>query len=322
MTNALKRSLVIAFLEGGSIPAQLRRPAFEHEWREYEGTQPDEMEARIGEADILVVNKLPVRAALLARLPNLKMIAVSATGADNVDTQWCREHGVVVSNIRGYAENTVPEHVLMLALALSRNLLAYRAAVQAGLWQQSRNFCLLDAPIRDLHGGVMGIVGRGSLGQGVARLAQAFGMQVMFAEHRGAGAVREGYVAFDEVLARADVLSLHCPLTPATQHLIGARELSLMKPGAILINTARGGLVDAAALLEALESGALAGAGIDVLPQEPPVAGHPLLDADLPNLIVTPHVAWGSEAARQGLADQLIDNIEAYVCGQPRNRLA
>lgn len=322
MTNALNRPWRIAFLEGDSIPARLRRPDFAHEWREYTGTRPQEMEARLRDVDILVVNKLPVREALLSQLPDLKMIAVSATGADNVDVGWCRDHGVVVSNVRGYAVNTVPEHVMMLALALSRNLLAYRADVAAGRWQQSRNFCWLDAPIRDLHGGVMGIVGRGSLGQGVARLAQAFGMQVMFAERRGASAVREGYVAFDEVLKCADVLGLNCPLNDETFHLIDARSLALMKPSAIVINTARGALIDDVALLNALKSGAIGGAGIDVLPKEPPVEGHPLLDANLPNLIVTPHVAWGSQAARQGLADQLIDNIEAFVRGEPRNRLA
>ncbi len=322
MTNELNRPWRIAFLEGGSIPATLRRPDFAHEWREHSGTTPEEMEARLQDADILIVNKLPVREALLAKLPNLKLIAVSATGADNVDVGWCRDHGVVVSNVRGYAVNTVPEHVLMLALALSRNLLAYRADVAAGRWQQSRNFCWLDAPIRDLHGGVMGIVGRGSLGQGVARLAQAFGMQVMFAERRGASVVREGYVAFDEVVKCADVLSLNCPLDSQTFHLIDARSLALMKPTAIIINTARGALIDDAALLAALKAGAIGGAGIDVLPHEPPVEGHPYLEANLPNLIVTPHVAWGSQAARQGLADQLIDNIEAFVRGQPRNRLA
>ncbi|MEY3202032.1 MAG: hypothetical protein RIR70_1582 [Pseudomonadota bacterium] len=322
MTHAPNSKPVIVFLESGSIPATLRRPAFDHVWREYVGVAEGDIESHLVDADILIVNKMPIRAALLSRLPKLKLIAVSATGADNVDLDWCREHGVVVSNIRGYAAHTVPEHVMMLALALSRNLPAYRSAVEAGGWQRTRNFCLLDAPIRDLHGGVMTLVGRGSIGQGVARLAEAFGMQVLFAEHRAQSVVREGYVPFDEGLARADVVSLHCPLTAATHHLIGERELNLMKQDALLINTSRGALVDDVALLKALQSGRLGGAGLDVLPKEPPTEGHPLLDVRLPNLIVTPHVAWGSQAARQALADQLIDNIEAWMRGEPRNRLA
>jgi len=320
--NASNSPPVIVFLEGGSIPARLRRPDFAHEWREYAHITPDEMASRLAEADVLIVNKLPVRAPLLARLPKLKMIAVSATGADNVDAAWCREHGVVVSNIRGYAAVTVPEHVMMLTLALRRNLVAYRAAVESGAWQKSANFCWLDAPIADLHGAVMTIVGRGSLGQGVARLARAFGMEVLFAEHRGASTVREGYVDFDAAIRAADVLSLNCPLNPDTLHLISDRELALMKPGALIINTARGGLVDSDALIRALQSGRLGGAGLDVLPTEPPTEGHPLLELRLPNLIITPHVAWGSQQARQALADQLIDNIEAWARGEPRNRLA
>lgn len=321
-STAVTHPVKIVFLEAGSIPATLRAPAVPHEWVEHRGTAPDDMEAQLVDADILVVNKLPVRAPLLSRLPRLKMIAVSATGSDNVDVEWCRQHGVVVSNIRGYAVNTLPEHVMMLTLALARNVLAYRSAVAAGRWQRSPNFCLLDAPISDLHGSVMAIVGRGSLGERVGVLARAFGMEVSFAERRGATAVRPGYVAFDEVLSRADVVSLHCPLNAQTAQLIGTRELALMKPTALLINTSRGGLVDYEALLHALREQRLGGAGIDVLPVEPPVQGHPLLTADLPNLIVTPHVAWGSKAARQGLADQLIDNIEAFVRGEPRNRLA
>lgn len=312
----------IVFLEADSIPARVRRPAFEHEWVECTGLRVDEIAARLAGAQIAIVNKLPLRAETLEKLPALRMIAVSATGADNVDSAWCREHDVVVSNIRGYAATTVPEHVMMLALALARNLPAYRAAVSEGRWQKSTNFCLLDFPIRDLRGGVMGIVGSGSIGNRVAELARAFGMEVVFAERRGVASPRAGHVAFDEVLSRADVVSLHCPLNADTTNLIGARELGLMKPGAILINTSRGGLVEPLALLEALKSGQLAGAGIDALPQEPPTQGHPLLDANLPNLIITPHVAWGSEAARQALADQLIDNIEAFHRGEPRNRLA
>jgi glycerate dehydrogenase len=252
------------------------------------------------------------------------MIAGAATGADNIDLDWCRGHGVVVSNIRGYAGHTVPEHVMMLILALKRQLLPYRADVNAGKWQAAPMFCFFDHPIRDLHASTLGIFGRGSLGQGVARLAEAFGMRVLWGEHKDAAALRPGYVAFENLIRESDVVSLHCPLTGQTRGMIGAPELAALKPGAILINTARGGLVDEAALASALKSGRIA-AGFDVLSKEPPLDGNPLLDTEvrtLPNFILTPHVGWASDTAMQTLADQLIDNIEAYAQGAPKNRLA
>lgn len=312
----------IVCLERDAVGVRFRVPLIAHDWREFAATSQSEMVARLEGAEVAIVNKLRVGEAELAQLPALRMVAVAATGADNVDLAACAARGIVVSNVRGYAVNTVPEHALMLMLALRRRLFDYAADVRAGRWGEADSFCLFGHPIGDLHGATLGIVGRGGLGQRVARLAQAFGMRVLFAEHKGAGAVREGYAAFEAVLREADVLSLHCPLTAQTRLLIGAAELAAMKPTAILINTARGALVDEAALAQALRAGRLAGAGLDVLSTEPPREGNALLAADIPNLIITPHVAWASHGAMQALADQVIDNIEAYAAGAPRNRLA
>ena len=315
----------IVCLERDSIIAEFRRPAFPHDWIEYPKSTPGQVIERLQGATIAIVNKLPLPAAAVDALKSLKMVAVMATGTNIVDLDACRQRGIVVSNIRGYADHTVPEHALALLLALSRNLVAWRATVQAGRWQQSDQFCLFDHPIRDLHGATLGLVGSGSLGNGVARLAEAFGMRVLRAERKGASVLRPGHTEFDEVLRQADAISLHCPLTPETQGLIGEAELRSMKPTALLINTARGGLVDEAALIRALREGWIAGAGFDVITTEPPPAGHPMLDSELlalPNFLLTPHVAWSSRPAMQVLADQLVDNIEAFAAGQPKNRVA
>lgn len=312
----------IVFLERDSIRATLRRPSFSHVWEEYPATAPDQVYERLKDATIAITNKVVLRGELLERLPALKYIAGAATGTDNLDLTWCREYGLPVSNIRGYAVNTVPEHVMMLILALRRQMLAYRADLKAGRWQKADMFCFFDHPIRDLAGSTLGLIGRGSLGQGVARLATAFGMRVLWGERKGAATVRDGYVSFDTLLAEADVLSLHCPLTAETRGMIGDAELAAMKRDAILINTARGGIVDETALAPALQEGRLGGAGFDVLSKEPPREGNPLLDLDLPNFILTPHVGWASDVAMQKLADQLIDNIEAFARGEIRNRVA
>lgn len=312
-------------LEGESLIADVRRPAFDHAWVEHARTAPSQVVERLAGATIAITNKVPIDAASIAALPELKMIAISATGTNNVDLGACRERGIVVSNIRGYAGHTVPEHVMALLLALSRNLVAWRESLQAGGWQRSEQFCLFDHPIRDLHGATLGLIGAGTLGNGVARLAEAFGMRVLRAERKGAVVIRHGYTGFGEVLAEADAISLHCPLTADTQNLIGESELQMMKPSALLINTARGGIVDEAALIRALKAGWIGGAGFDVITAEPPPAGHPMLDPALlalPNFLLTPHVAWSSRPAMQTLADQLIDNIEAFVAGAPKNRVA
>ena len=317
--------LRIVQLEGESLIAEVRRPAFAHDWVEYPKTSPGQVVERLAGAAIAITNKVAINAAAIEALPDLKMIAVSATGTNNVDLEACRARGIVVSNIRGYAEHTVPEHVMALLLALSRNLVAWRETLQAGGWQRAEQFCLFDHPIRDLHGATLGLIGSGTLGNGVARLAEAFGMRVLRAERKGAPAVRPGYTAFAEVLAEADAISLHCPLTAETTGLIAEPELRVMKRSALLINTARGGIVDEAALVRALKEGWIAGAGFDVLTAEPPPVGHPMVDPALlalPNFLLTPHVAWSSRPAMQTLADQLIDNIEAFVAGTPRNRVA
>jgi glycerate dehydrogenase len=215
--------------------------------------------------------------------------------------------------------HTVPEHAFMLILALRRNLLAYRTDVEAGVWQKSDQFCFFTHDIGDLHGATIGIVGEGAIGQGTAAIARGFGMEVLFADHAPPKAEGVEFTPFDEVLAQSDVISLHAPLTEGTRHLIGARELHRMKKSAILVNTSRGGLVDEHALIQALDEGLIAGAGFDVLTTEPPRNGHPLLDVRRHNFILTPHVAWASDGAMQFLADQLIDNIDAWAAGRPRH---
>lgn len=311
----------IVFLDRQSIRADFRQPDFAHRWTDYPQTQKEEVVVRLSDATIAISNKVPIMADAIAQLPALRMVAVCATGTNNVDLDACRARGIVVSNIRDYATHTVPEHVFALMLALRRNLFAYRAAVQDGAWQRSEQFCLMDYPIEDLHGATLGIVGSGALGSAVQRLAEAFGMKVLRAERKGARAVRAGYAPFETMLAQSDVITLHLPLTPDNRNLVGAPELARMKPTAILINTARGGLVDEQALAVALREGRIGGAAFDVLTEEPPRRGNPLLDLDLPNFILTPHNAWASRAAMQIMADQLIDNLEALVRGAPRNRV-
>jgi len=310
---------IIVFLERNTFNVPFRRPAFAHEWSEFGETAPGEVVERLAPATIAICNKLPLRAETLSQLPKLKLIAVAATGVDNVDLAYCRSHDIAVCNTRGYAVHSLPEHALMLMLALRRNLIAYRNDVKAQRWHEAKQFCLLDHPIGDLRGATLGVVGFGTLGKSMAQLGRAIGMEVLVAEHKNATAVRDSPTGFQEVLRRSDVLSLHCPLTEETKNLIGAEELAQMKAGAILINTARGGLIDDHALIESLKNGRLAGAGIDVLRNEPPRDGNPLLEVDLPNLIVTPHNAWASRQAMQTLADQLVDNLEAFVRGSPQN---
>jgi glycerate dehydrogenase len=273
-------------------------------------------------ATIVITNKVPLREPELSRLPDLKFIAVAATGVDIIDLDYCRKRVLPVSNVRNYALHSVPEHVFTLILSLRRNLFNYREDVLRGAWQQAAGFCLLTHPISDLYNSTLGIIGYGALGHAVEQLARGFGMRVQISEHKGAQAVRDGRVSFEEVLRESDVVSLHCPLNEETRGLIGWVEFQLMKRGALLINTARGGLVDEGALVEALSSGLIAGAGFDVLTSEPPRAGNPLLELNQPNFILTPHIAWASNEAMQALADQLIANIEAFINGLPQNLVA
>ncbi|UTY60030.1 D-2-hydroxyacid dehydrogenase [Massilia sp. erpn] len=312
----------IVFLDRDSLIADLRRPAFAHDWQDYPVTAPADLTARLQGAAIAVTNKVPLRAETLAQLPQLKMIAVAATGTDNVDLAAARERGIVVSNIRNYATAALPEHTFALILALRRNLLAYRADIEAGLWQRSERFCLFHHPIRDLHGSRLGLLGYGALGRGVAQLGKAFGMEVLVHTRSPIEDESVRSVGWDELLATSDVLSLHAPLTEQTRNIIGAAELARMRRDALLINTARGGLVDEMALAQALRGGVIAGAGFDVLSKEPPLPDNPLLNLRLPNFLLTPHSAWASGQAMQALADQLIANIEAYAAGRPANVVA
>ena len=311
----------IVFLERNTIQANFRRPDFAHEWVEYPETFPEQVSQRAQPATIIISNKLSLGKPQLAGAPNVKLIAIAATGADCVDLDYCRRRGIAVCNVRGYAANSVPEHVLMMILVLRRNLLAYRDDVRQGLWNQSKQFCLLTHELHDIRNTTLGIVGYGSIGKAMARLAEAVGMRVLIAEHKHTSATRPGRTAFADLLKQSDVVSLHCPLTNETRELMGRAEFEMMKRSALLINTARGALVDDGSLIEALQTGRIAGAGIDALREEPPVQGSPLLDLELPNFLVTPHVAWASNEAVQALADQVIDNIEAFMSGNPRNLL-
>jgi glycerate dehydrogenase len=345
------RGMRVVFLDRASLKANIRPLSFAAQYSEYDATDTSDILPRLTGAAVAIVNKVPLRRPVLELLPELKLIAVAATGVDNVDVAYCLQTGIAVANIRNYAVHTVPEHAFALILALRRNLFAYAQDVESGAWNLSPQFCLLTHSIADLHGATLGIVGAGAIGRATAAIGAAFGMRVLFAARGPAeGGPAEGgpadrgsapgdtpspptdsleRVPLDELLRRSDVISLHCPLLPATRNLIGMDALRKMKRSALLINTARGGLVDESALLQALEQGLIAGAGFDVLTTEPPRHGNPLLDphpyyarrpyARRPNLIVTPHIAWASDQAMQALADQLIDNIERWAAGSPQH---
>ncbi|MDK7242334.1 D-2-hydroxyacid dehydrogenase [Neisseria subflava] len=292
---------------------------FPHTLSSYGTTEAHETLERIRGADIVITNKVVISAQAFAENPQLKLVAVTATGVNNVDVEAAKQNGTAVCNIRAYGNESVAEHAFMMMITLMRNLPAYQRDVAAGLWENSPFFCHLGAPMRDLNGKTLAIFGRGNIGKTLATYAQAFKMNVVFAEHKNAQSVRDGYVSFDEAIRSADVVSLNCPLTPQTANMIGEAELQQMKPGAILINCGRGGLVDEAALVAALKYGQIGGAGFDVLTQEPPRDGNPLLKARLPNLIVTPHIAWASQEAANRLFDILLDNINHFVAGNPQN---
>ena len=309
----------VVFLDRASLKAAVRKPAGADAYVEYDKTSLEEIVPRLKEADVAIVNKVPMRAPTLEQLPDLKMIAVAATGYDMVDVAYCKAHGIAVANIRNYAVHTVPEHAFMLILALRRSLLVYREDVQNGVWNKSEQFCFFTHPIGDLHGSTLGIIGEGAIGQGTAAIGRAFGMKVLFADHPPPKMAGVTFSPHDEVIAQSDVISLHCPLMPSTRNLIDLAAFRKMKRTAILINTARGGLVDESALIQALDEGLIAGAGFDVLTVEPPRNGHPLLDVRRPNFILTPHIAWASDGAMQFLADQLIDNIDAWAAGKPQH---
>jgi glycerate dehydrogenase len=291
--------------------------------RYYAYSDAADVAARLADCDIAIVNKAKVSGAAIEGAERLKLIALSATGSDNIDTAVARGRGVAVANIRDYCTTAVVQHVFALVLGLTQQIAGYQALVRTGAWQRSRAFALFDFPIRELAGRSLGIVGYGALGQAVGRLGECLGMRLLVSARPGTApaAVPADRLSFESVLEQADVLSLHCPLTPATHHLIGAPELERMKRDALLINTARGGLIDSAALVQALCDREIGGAGIDVLPAEPPSADQPLLAEGIPNLIVTPHVAWAARESRQRALDQVTENIADFLAGGRLRRI-
>ena len=312
----------IVFLDRATFGprVRLRRPSFPHTFTEHQQTSSNEVLGRLKGASIAISNKVSLTAEALARLSGLKLIAVAATGTDCVDKGYCQSHGIAVTNIRGYALRTVPEHTFALMLALRRSLVPYREDTLAGEWQKAGQFCFFHHPIRDLGGARLGIIGEGVLGQRVAEIAKAFGMIPVFAAHKGKAGLGPLYTPWDEVLGTSDIITLHSPLTPETRDMIAMPEFRQMTRKPLLINTARGGLVVEEDLEQALEEGLVSGAGIDVTLPEPPPADGPLMRmARRRNVIVTPHVAWASDEAQQTVADQLIDNVENFVAGKPTN---
>jgi len=315
----------IVFLDRDTIgpTVNLVRPRFVHEWVEFGSTKPEQVVARLAEATIAITNKAPIREHDLSLPPRLKMIAVAATGYDVIDHAACRRQGIVVSNVRGYATNTVPEHTFALILSLRRNIVGYRQAVIDGQWQKADQFCFFAHPIRELAGATLGIIGEGAIGQSVAQIARAFGMKPLFAAHKGIDGLGPLYTPFDEVLATSDIITLHCPLTATTRNMIGAAEFRKMRKRPLLINTARGGLVVEKDVPAALDEGLISGIGFDCLTEEPPGRGHCLADIlGRPNVIVTPHVGWAGEDAMQSLWNQLVTHIENFHSGQPSNVVA
>jgi glycerate dehydrogenase len=312
----------IVFLDRSTLPSQieLRKPNFKHEWQDYESTDASDVVTRLANAEIAIVNKVKITRSVLEATPKLQLIAVSATGTDNIDLQACQDHDVLVCNIRNYSRYSVPEHTFALIFALRRSIFAYRDAVKAGRWQQTGQFCFFDYPIRDLANSTLGIIGDGVLGQAVAVLGRALGMHVIFAGHKGRIGQGSLYTTFEETLRISDVITLHCPLNEMTRNMIGKDEFAAMKRQPLLINTARGGLVDETAVDAALNLGQISGAAFDVVTVEPPSVAHPFMAlASRPDFILTPHIAWASEEAAQTLADQLISNLEAFVQAEPKN---
>jgi glycerate dehydrogenase len=284
------------------------------------GSDDSRTAERIHDADIVLLNGLKLPREMLYGAPSLKLVALAATGTDNVDLAAAQERGIAVCNVRGYCTSSVVQHVWGLILSLTQHVADYARLATDGTWSKNEELIELRHPIRELKGLTLGIVGWGELGKGVARVAEAFGMRVVIANRRGEEPGR-GRLDLADLLAAADIVSLHCPLTDSTRNLIGARELALMKPDALLINAARGALVDGAALAAALKAGRLGGAGIDVLPQEPPRDSEPLLDPTIPNLILTPHVAWAAQQARQRCLDEMAANIKDFLRGGRRSRV-
>lgn len=290
--------------------------------RYFDFSEPTEIASRIDGCEVVLINKANLNGEMLARAGSLRLIALAATGSDNVDLAAAKKASVAVCNVRDYCSDALAQHVFALVLGLTQQIGRYANLVRSGAWSKSRSFALFDFPIRELAGRNLGIVGYGALGQAVARVGRGFDMNVLISQRPGTdGAPPKDRIPFDRVVAESDVLSLHCPLTDATRHLLGEAEFKKMKRDAIVINTARGALIDQQALADALRKQEIGGAGIDVLPVEPPPADAPLLAPNIPNLVVTPHIAWAAREARQRAIDQLADNIESFYAGGDLRRI-
>lgn len=291
-------------------------------WTFYPATSPEEVASRISSASIVLTNKVRLTKEVLEKSPSLKLICVTATGYDNVDVEAAKKQGIFVCNIPAYSTSSLIQLTLLYILALFNNLISYAEATKNGKWQKSKQFSILDYPIREVEGKTLGIVGYGNIGKGIAKAAQALGMKVVIGQHMDPAKSIPGALPLPELLKQVDVVSFHLPLNAKTRNLITAKELALMRPSAFLVNAARGGIVNEVDLAEALKKGVLAGAALDVLTSEPPREDHPLLQKDVPNLIVTPHIGWGSLEARLRLLAILKENISSFLQGKPKNGIA
>ncbi len=314
----------IVFLDRDTLgpSVKINKPGCEHEWSQYLRTPVETVIERTKDADIIITNKVPLRSDVLEQLPKLRLIVVAATGYDVIDLNCCRAKGILVSNVQNYAITTVPEHVLCLIFALRRSLIGYRQDVIDGEWQHAKQFCFFNHPIKNLAGSTLGIIGRGSLGSALGKLAEALGIKVIYSARKGAREVPEGYVSFNELLEQSDIISLHCPLNEQTQNLLSYPEFEGMSRQPLLINTGRGGLANESDVVKALNAGLISGIGFDCLTSEPISDDHPFHQIiGRPNVILTPHVAWASEEAMQILWDQVILHIDNYQKGEPSNVL-
>ena len=286
-------------------------------------TADEDLSSRVADAEIVLTNKIAIRADTIAAAIRLKLICLAATGTNNVDLDAASEHGVGVCNITAYCTDSVVQHVFALIFSLNQHLVGYQKLLQDEAWRDSPQFCMLDYEITELKGKTLGIVGFGELGRGIARMAAVLGLNVLVSERPGGEASDADHdrVPFAELLTRADIISIHCPLTANTEELFGAEQFRRMKETALIINTARGAIIDEQALADALRSGEIGGAGIDVLSEEPPISGNPLLERDIPNLIVTPHIAWAAREARQRAVDEMAANVKDFLAGGRRGRV-
>lgn len=317
-----EKTLNIVFLDRDTISPSTHIPEFnfKHKLQVFSKTNPQEIDTRIADADIVITNKVNIKAENIKNAKNLKLIALTATGFDNIDVKACSDMGISVCNITNYANNTVPEHVFALIFALRRSLVAYVNSVKKGRWQESQQFCYFDYPVKDLKGSTLGIIGKGTLGQATAEIGKSLGLNVLFAARKNDKNPASGYTPFEQVLKQSDIISLHCPLVAETNNLLSFDEFALMEKKPLIINTARGGLIDNKALANALKTNQISGAGIDVTVPEPPAADSILMQLlDLPNFILTPHIGWASQEAIQSLANQLVENINSFISGNPRN---